>query len=91
MPANVREKILITDPKTLAERQKVAREFAEEFKITLPVLVDTLDDRMGLAYAAWPDRLYVIGTDGKIAYKGSPGPRGFKLSEIPPVLDRLTK
>jgi hypothetical protein len=33
----------------------------------------------------------VIDADGKIAYKGGPGPGGFKPSEIPPVLDRLLR
>jgi len=42
-------------------------------------------------YAGWPDRLYVIDGDGKIAYKGAPGPRGFKPDEIPAVLDKLLK
>jgi hypothetical protein len=67
----------------------VAREWADEIKLTVPVLVDTIDDRMEKAYAGWPDRLYVIGPDGKIAYKGGPGPRGFKPDEVPPVLDKL--
>jgi hypothetical protein len=34
------------------------------------------------AYAAWPDRIYVVGTDGRIAYKGGPGPRGFSAEEL---------
>ena len=86
---NEKDKILIKDPTTLAERRKVAKEFADEFKVSLPVLVDTLDDRMEKAYAGWPDRLYVIDADGKVAYVGGPGPRGFKPPEIPPVLKKL--
>ena len=39
-----------------------------------------MDDKVNKAYAAWPDRLYVVGTDGKIAMMGEPGPRGFKPS-----------
>ena len=53
------------------------------------MLVDAIDDRVRNAYAAWPDRLYVIDAQGKIAYVGPPGPRGFRPAEIPPVLDRL--
>jgi hypothetical protein len=87
--ANVKENILIKDPKTLEERQQVAKEFASQFKVSLPILVDTLDDQVEKAYAGWPDRLYVIDAQGKIAYKGGPGPRGFQVSEIPPVLDKL--
>lgn len=87
--ANIRENILIADPKTLEERRKVAQEFAKQFKVSLPILVDTLDDRASRAYAAWPDRIYVIDAQGKIAYVGGPGPRGFRVEEVPPVLDRL--
>ena len=67
VPQNERDKVLVKDPKTLAERLKVAKEFADEFKLSLPVLVDTLDDQMEKAYAGWPDRLYLIGRDGYIA------------------------
>ena len=80
---------MIQDPKALEERQKVAKDFAAQFKVSLPILVDTLDDKVEKAYAGWPDRFYVINSEGKVAYKGGPGPGVFKAAEIPPVLDRL--
>jgi len=86
---NIKEKILYADPKTLAEREKVAKEFAAMFKVSLPICVDTLDDQVEKAYAGWPDRFYVIDAAGKIAYKGGPGPGGFKVNDVPPALDRL--
>jgi Iodothyronine deiodinase len=89
VPINVKENILIADPKTLEERRKVAREFAALFKVTLPIFVDTVDDQVDKAYAGWPDRFYVIDGDGKIAFKGGPGPAGFRVGDVPPVLDRL--
>jgi hypothetical protein len=88
-PANVKDNVLVPDPKTLDERQKLAKEFASQFKLSLPVCVDAIDDAVGKAYAGWPDRLYVIDAEGKIAYKGGPGPGGFKPAEIPPVLEKL--
>ncbi len=36
-----------------------------------------------------PDRIYVIDAKGRIAYKGDPGPAGFKATAIPGVLDKL--
>jgi hypothetical protein len=81
--------VLVSDPKTLEERRKVARDFAAQFKLSLPILVDTLDDQVERAYAGWPDRIYVVGADGKIVYKGGPGPRGFRVADVPPVLERL--
>jgi hypothetical protein len=39
--------------------------------------VDTIDDAVNKAYAAWPDRLYVVDIGGKIAVAGGQGPAGF--------------
>ena len=81
----------IPDPKTLEERQKVAKDFAVKLKVSLPILVDTLDDQVEKAYAGWPDRIYVIDAEGKIAFKGNPGPGGFipGVQAAPAVLDKL--
>jgi hypothetical protein len=87
--ANVKEKIVFNDPKTLEERCQAAKDFATQFKVTLPILVDTMDDKMESAFAAWPDRIYIIGADGKVAYKGKPGPFGFKVGEAEEALKKL--
>jgi hypothetical protein len=91
LPVNERDKVLVKDPTTLEERQKVARDFAAQFKVSIPICVDTLDDQVEKAYAGWPDRLYVVDAGGKLAYVGGPGPGGFRVSELAPVLDRLLK
>jgi type I thyroxine 5'-deiodinase len=41
-----------------------------------------LDDTVNKAYSGWPDRLYLVGKDGQVAYKGGPGPSGFKPLEL---------
>lgn len=51
-------------------------------KLTLPAVIDGADNKVNIAYAGWPERLYVVGTDGKIAYKGAQGPKGFKIAEV---------
>jgi hypothetical protein len=48
----------------------------------MPTLLDRADNRVNQAYAGWPDRMYVVGIDGKIAYQGKPGPWGFKVEEV---------
>ena len=85
------DRFRIPDPKTLAERQKVAGDFAKEVEATIPILVDTIDDQVEQAYAGWPDRIYVIGQDGRIVFKGDPGPRGFQpsIKEATAVLSKL--
>jgi len=44
----------------------------------VPTLVDDLDDAVARAYGGWPDRLYLIGRDGRVAFQGDEGPFGFK-------------
>lgn len=82
---------MFEQPKTDEARAKVAGQCVEHLKLTLPCVVDGVDNRVGTAYAGWPDRLYILGTDGKILYKSEPGPRGFKLSEMTAKLDEVVK
>ena len=72
----------IFQPKTLEERSKVARTCCSALNITMPMVVDDLNDRIGHAYSGMPDRLYVIDAQGRIAYKGGRGPFGFKPAEM---------
>jgi type I thyroxine 5'-deiodinase len=55
-------------------------------KMTMPLLVDEIDDRVGHAYSGMPDRLYVIGGDGRVVYKGGRGPFGFNAGEMEQAL-----
>jgi hypothetical protein len=50
--------------------------------MTMPLLVDEIDDRVGHAYSGMPGRFYVIDRDGKIAYKSGRGPFGFRPAEL---------
>jgi hypothetical protein len=79
---NERMGIAIPDPKNWAERADIARTACVKLDISMPCIVDELDDAVNKAYAAWPDRLYVVDKDGRIAVKGGPGPRGFAPSVL---------
>jgi Ca2+-binding EF-hand superfamily protein len=48
-----------------------------------------MDNAVEKAYAGWPDRIYIVGADGAIAYKGGPGPAGFRPHEAEEALRRL--
>lgn len=69
-------------PKTYDDRKDIAAEMCHELKIRIPTLIDGLDNKTGDSYAAFPDRLYLVGSDGKISFKGSRGPFGFKPDEL---------
>jgi hypothetical protein len=72
----------ITQTKTAEERSQTAQQCTATLKLSMPTLVDRDDNKVNAAYAGWPDRLYVVGVDGKIAYQGGPGPKGFKVEEV---------
>ena len=72
----------VEDPISDEERQQVASDFVKELGLTMPVLLDRIDDKVNRAYAGWPDRLYLVNKAGKIAYAGGPGPSGFKPDEL---------
>jgi alkylhydroperoxidase family enzyme len=54
--------------------------------MTMPLLVDAIDDRVGHAYSGMPDRLFIIDKQGMVAYKGGRGPFGFKPGELEQAL-----
>jgi hypothetical protein len=72
----------IFQPKSRDERSKVARTCCSALNVTIPMVVDDMNDRIGHAYSGMPDRLYVIDAQGRIAYKGGRGPFGFKPAEM---------
>jgi hypothetical protein len=54
--------------------------------MTIPLVVDGMDDYAGHLYSGMPDRLYVIGRDGKIVYKSGRGPFAFHPAEMEQAL-----
>ena len=57
--------------------------------IELPALVDGIDDTTESDYTGWPDRLYVIDAEGRVAYKSEPGPFGFRPAAMEQALRRV--
>jgi iodothyronine deiodinase-like protein len=86
---NAKDKIALASEKTLDERCAVADTCLTKLSIKLPAVIDNLDNSTETAYTAWPDRLYVIDRDGRVAYKSKPGPYGFKPREVEQTLRRL--
>ncbi len=54
----------------------------KRFGYELPLGVDGMENQAEKLYAGWPERFYIVDTDGKIAYKGEPGPFGYKPDEV---------
>lgn len=87
--ANQKDKISVASPKTLAERCEVEGVCATKLALRIPAIIDNLQNTTEESYTAWPDRLYVIDRDGRVAYKSKPGPFGFKPAEMEVVLKQV--
>ncbi len=79
---NQKAGILIRQPVTLDERSSVAERCCKSLHVEMPVVVDEIDNRVGRTYLAWPDRIYVVDRDGRVAYRGGPGPFAFNPYEM---------
>ena len=89
MKSNAQVGVEVSQPKDYTERCGVAGQCHKLIKPSIPLLVDQIDDAVGHAYSGMPCRLYVIDTDGKVAYKGGRGPFGFKAREMEQALIML--
>lgn len=85
--ANVRDGLIYDQPTDLAERVGIAQEMCSQLQLSIPCVIDGMDNRVGTAYSGMPDRLYLIGLDGRVAYKGAKGPAGFKPEQLRNFLD----
>jgi hypothetical protein len=84
---NRTEGIAVIDPRSPEERAEVAEACLVKSAVRIPMLVDDVDDEAARAYGGWPDRLYLIGRDGRVAFQGGPGPFGFMPEELAAAID----
>jgi hypothetical protein len=89
MPSNVEDDVIVPTPASFDERIAVADMCVKHLGIEFAALVDDFGDSTDEAYGGWPDRMYVIDRDGRIAYKGKPGPFGFEPGAVRAVLERI--
>ena len=86
--ANEREGVLFAQPTTIEERIEVASACSLHLDLTIPTLVDDMADSTDRKYYALPDRLFLVGRDGRIAFRGAPGPFGFVAAELEEAIVR---
>jgi hypothetical protein len=82
IPPNEQDGVVYEQPQTAEERETVAEACALKLNISIPTLIDEITNDVDRAYAALPDRLYLIDADGRVAYRSEPGPWGFKPQEL---------
>lgn len=77
-PVGYARKLKITQHKNFKERCQVAERLRKEKKLTVPFLVDDMKDTASRLYQGWPDRVYLVRSDGTLAVAGRRGPWGFR-------------
>ena len=88
---NLEDDVLVKSTMTADERFSTAGLCVKNLGIELPAIVDGPDNRVERLYTGWPDRLYVIDRDGKIASKSAAGPFGFKPAAVEASLKQLLR
>lgn len=81
-PVNEKAGIQIATAKNIEEKEGYANSCVRNLGIKFPTVVDKMDAKVELSYAGWPDRMYVVGKNGGIAWKGAPGPKGFQPAQL---------
>jgi hypothetical protein len=69
MQSNIKDSVVFASPKNEEERAYIAGACVRKLGIKLPA-------------TGWPDRLYLIDAQGRLAYKSKPGPFGFHPDDL---------
>ena len=72
----------IESHKTLVDRKEAAESCQAVSPLKVPVLLDDMEDTLAKTYSAHPERFFILGTDGKVAYAGARGPHGVDLDKL---------
>ncbi len=88
---NLREGVVDLAPAhTLAEKQEHAAMCSRKLHLEFPSVVDDMKGSVESAYAAWPSRLFVVGSDGRILYSSRLTELDFVSADLQAVLRNLT-
>ena len=86
-PGNQKAGIEIAKAKNYEEKEGYASVCVRTLGIKFTTVVDKMDAKVESNYMGWPDRLYLVGKNGRIAWKGDPGPQGFKPPQLEAAIE----
>lgn len=86
MQSNIQQRVVFASPRSEQERGEIAGACVRKLHLTIPALLDPFSNATEAAYTAWPDRLYVIGREGRVVFKSKPGPFGFHPADMESAL-----
>ncbi len=76
--SNEAEGIRLKQHESFEERKAAARLCREKLGLSIPTLVDGMNNDAFEAFSAWPERIYIVNGLGRVHYRGGPGPFDFK-------------
>jgi hypothetical protein len=79
VPINREQGIVYSQTRTEEERAEVAEACVLNLNLAMPMALDDMSNAVDTAYAALPERLYLIDEEGRIKYRSGPGPWGFDM------------
>ena len=89
LDSNLEEGVIHAQPTSYEQRTEIAKTMLRTLDLSIPTLIDGMDDAAVDAFAAWPERLFDADSRGKIAFAGGPGPFGFDPSAAQNALEEL--
>ena len=86
LESNFQDEVVFSQPQTAESRAEVASTCMTRLALSIPALLDSMDNSVDRVFNAWPERLYVLAGN-RVIYQGGKGPYGFD----PEVLDRFLR
>jgi Iodothyronine deiodinase len=82
LDCNEGEGVCYRQPRTLTQRLRVARQFAEQYEVPAgELVVDGMDNALDLLFEARPERLYVL-RGGRVAFRSGVGPYQYSVPAL---------
>ena len=88
-PGNSIEGLEVNAATSMEEKLELAELCTTSGDLNLPTVLDELDNAVEIAYAAFPDRIYVLDADGVVQYKTATGPFGWDIEEATAGLEAV--
>ena len=79
VPNNTEQGVVYKQAGSEDERAEIAEACVLNLNLKLPMALDDMSNVVDTAYAALPDRLYLVDREGHIHYRSGPGPWGFDV------------
>ena len=89
MQSNIRDSVVFATPKSEEERALIAGACVRKLGIKFPAVLDEFGNSTEQAYTGWPDRIYLIDSQGRVVFKSKPGPFGFSADLLGTALAQM--